>query len=257
MTDINSELPFTDKVLYNAYILLAKDSDGNKYNFIDLKDMVAYIQSSIELVSHPFDNMLALYDIISLNKSHIELPDENMISFIDKVMYKSYLMMDKDSEGNKFNHVEFKDLIDHIKTRYEIVQVPSENIINFFDYILSSSTNIDLNPQNNTGPLFKDRLAKVYYEEHKPFIDKEFSFFDKVFTTIILKLTKVYDKETGNTLSLNDKFNEICVEYSLTPRASFNSLSFNDSIQHNSFVDINENKSDSMFKDRVVMRYYS
>jgi len=256
MTDINSELSFMDKVLYNAYILLAKDSDGNKYNFIDLKDMIAYIQSSIELVSHPSDNMLVLYDILNLIDSNIELNKED-INFIDKVLYKAYLMMDKDSNGNKYNHIEFKDILDHIKTRYEIVQYPSESIIKIFDTILSNSINIQLNNQNNSGSLFKDRIATVYYEDHDPFNEREFSFFDKVFTEIILHLTKIYDKETGNKLSLNDKFKELCVEYSLTPRSSNNSLYFNDIIHHNSFIDINENKSENMFKDRIVMSYYS
>lgn len=64
-TGMNDNISFYDKVLYNVYIMLAKDLNGNKYNFLNFIDNINLIKSDINAVSKSSENMLKITDTVN------------------------------------------------------------------------------------------------------------------------------------------------------------------------------------------------
>lgn len=91
ISDNNDKLSFYDKVLYDVYITLAKDSKGNKLNHLNMTDKIISINSNVKLTSESNDNLLKFTDIIrSSTTLHVDDKSMNGNMFRDEIVAKYY-----------------------------------------------------------------------------------------------------------------------------------------------------------------------
>jgi hypothetical protein len=133
--------------------------DFRAENAMKLFDEVAYISKDLEI----HDNIKLSYkDVIHLIEAIFDNNKDNL-SFHDKVLYNAYITLAKDSNGNKFNHLNLNDKIHYINSTCEVVSDPNANMLNLVDIVHVDST-VDIEEKRNIG-FFKDRIAKKYYSD--------------------------------------------------------------------------------------------